>query len=164
MLGTYVVVVVVFATFIFKLPEVRYWALLHFFDGNIRIFCRIGSNPFLWWILKTWEKARYRNVIEPFPVRFSCRMSCASISCAISAKRPNRFIFTSARNLVWNFVRESRVEFRPESRIVPFVLAHATFRANQHLPPFPARTSHALLPRCPSLESARATPPRLKIT
>ena len=35
-----------------------------FFDGNIRFFCRIGSKPFLWWILKTWERARCRNVIE----------------------------------------------------------------------------------------------------
>ena len=35
-----------------------------FFDGNIRVSCRIGSKPFLWWILKTCEKARYRNVIE----------------------------------------------------------------------------------------------------
>ena len=138
MLGTYVVVVVVFATFIFKLPEVRYWALLHFFDGNIRIFCRIGSNPFLWWILKTWEKARYRNVIEPFPVRFSCRMSCASISCAISAKRPNRFIFTSARNLVWIFVRAISCGIRPESRIVAFLLAHAEISSQSKFATFPS--------------------------
>jgi len=34
-------------------------------------FCRIGSKPFLWWILKMWEKARCRNI-----------------------ERPNRFIFS----------------------------------------------------------------------
>ena len=36
-----------------------------FFDGKNRVFWRIGSKPFLWRILKTGEKARFRNVIEP---------------------------------------------------------------------------------------------------
>ena len=35
-----------------------------------------------------------------------CGISCASISCGKVAERPNRFIFNSARNLVWNFVRD----------------------------------------------------------
>jgi hypothetical protein len=36
-----------------------------FFDGKNRVFWRIGSKPFLWRILKTGQKARCRNVIEP---------------------------------------------------------------------------------------------------
>jgi len=33
------------------------------------------------------------------------------------------------------------------------------FRANLYLPPFPARTFHALLPLCPNMESSCPTPP-----
>jgi hypothetical protein len=108
-----------------------------FFDGNIRFFCRIGSKPFLWWILKTWEKARYRNVIEPLcisRVRFGALLvwnSCASISCGKVSERPNPFIFNLACNLVWNFVRDLARNlvwnFCRKARIVAFLLSHAEF-------------------------------------
>ena len=42
-----------------------FYAESGFFDGKNRVFWRIGSKPFLWRILKTGEKARFRNVIEP---------------------------------------------------------------------------------------------------
>jgi hypothetical protein len=44
----------------------------------------IGSKPFLWMILKTWEKARYWNVIEPL---------CIS---RVRFGNPNRCVFTCA--------------------------------------------------------------------
>ncbi len=37
--------------------------------GKNRVFCRIGSKPFLWRILKPGETARCRNLIEPFSVK-----------------------------------------------------------------------------------------------
>ena len=36
----------------------------HAFDGNVGFCCGIGSNPFLWRILQSWEEARYCNAIE----------------------------------------------------------------------------------------------------
>ena len=48
---------------------VLFYADCGFFDGKNRVFCRIGSKPFLRRILKPGEKARCRNVIEPFSVK-----------------------------------------------------------------------------------------------
>jgi len=36
----------------------------HAFDGNVGFCCGIGSNPFLWRILQSWEEARFCNAIE----------------------------------------------------------------------------------------------------
>jgi hypothetical protein len=41
-----------------------FYAESGFFDGKNLDFWRIGSKPFLWRILKTGGKARFRNVIE----------------------------------------------------------------------------------------------------
>jgi hypothetical protein len=54
-------------------------------------------------------------------------------------------------NLVWNFCR------KPESLRFYFLMPN--FRPNPHLPPFPARTFHALLHFCPSMESPCFTLP-----
>jgi hypothetical protein len=74
---------------------------------KIRVRCpelrRIGSKPFLWWILKTREKARYRNVIEPLCI------SCVAESEILRA--------------MWNFGR------KPES--LRFYLRLPKFRRNQ---------------------------------
>ncbi len=41
-----------------------FYAESGFFDGKNLDLWRIGSKPFLWRILKTGGKARFRNVIE----------------------------------------------------------------------------------------------------
>ena len=90
-------------------------------------FCRIGSKPFLWWILKTWEKARNRNVIEPF---------CISLV---------RFGFI--RDLVWNFGRKNEslrfyLQFLP-STFATFPVPHFP-RATATLPQPGIALPHAL--------------------
>jgi len=54
-----------FRQFIFNSGIGLFYAESGFFDGKNLDFWRIGSKPFLWRILKTGEKARFRNVIEP---------------------------------------------------------------------------------------------------
>jgi hypothetical protein len=78
--------------------KAKYWS-----QGSlkIRVRCpelrRIGSKPFLWWILKTREKARYRNVIEPLCISCVAESEILrAISCGISAGKPNRCVFTCA--------------------------------------------------------------------
>ena len=78
------------------------------------------------------------------------------------AERPNSFVFTSARNLVLNFVRDLARNlvwnFRRKAESLRFYLRTPKFRPNPHLPPFQARSSHAWVPLCPCAESPCPTP------
>jgi hypothetical protein len=82
----------------------------------------------------------------------------------IQDERPNRFIFNLSCNLVWNLVRDfaRNLNFCRKNESLRFYFLMPNFRPNTHLPPFPARTLHALLPLCPIMESPCSTPPAPK--
>ena len=119
--------------FIFKLSSGigLFYADSGFFDGKNRVFWRIGSKPFLWRILKTGEKARCRNVIEPL---------------YLHDEKVEREGFTTGK--LGNF----RV-FRPVRIVVFFVRFRATFVLPESLSDRRAAVTHALravsaTPRC----------------
>jgi hypothetical protein len=68
--------------------------------------------------------------------------------------------FRGARRCWTGFGSRGQVaifEFFDPGQIVSFLISRAEICANLYLPPFPARTFHAILPLCPSMESPSST-------
>jgi hypothetical protein len=80
-----------------------------FFDGKNRVFWRIGSKPFLWRILKTGEKARFRNVIEPLCISHVKKVKREILSFWFSTKSDSRPVQRMSMD-VWG-LRGERMEW-----------------------------------------------------
>jgi hypothetical protein len=107
------------------------------------------------------KKARYRNVIEPLcisRVRFGAHLVWKNFG-----RKAESFHFYFCEHSHVEFrprsCAQSRVEFGQKAGVVAVLLAHAEISSDPYMPPFPARTSYALLPLCPSPESPCPEPP-----